>query len=107
MMKKGKFWNEKAENISRDELIALRLSKVREQLEYCNKNPFYKEKFKHVGLEPGDIKTWEDFRKIPVLMNKESERKSRDGSIEKYGHPIGMHLCSPITEVIGAYHTSG
>ena len=107
MTGKGKFWNEKAENISRDELIALRLKKVREQVEYCKKNPFYREKFKDVGLESGDIKTWEDFRKIPVLMNKESERKSRDGSIKKYGHPIGMHLCSPITEVIGAYHTSG
>ena len=73
-----KYWNEKAENISKDELTALRLTKIRDQLEYCIKNLFYKQKFKDIGLEPGDIKTWEDFRKIPVLMNKEIERKSRD-----------------------------
>ncbi len=106
-MPKRKFWNEKIENMSKDELMDLRMKKLREQLEYCYKNPFYKQKFKEAGFEPGDIKTWEDFRKIPVLMNKEIERKSRDESMEKYHHPIGMHLCAPITEIIGAYHTSG
>jgi phenylacetate-CoA ligase len=106
-MEEKRFWNEKAENISRDELTALRLGKLRKQLEYCTNNDFYKEKFKEVGLEPSDIKTWEDFRKIPVMMNKEIERKSRDESMKKLGHPIGVHLSAPITEVIGAYHTSG
>ena len=106
-MEEKRFWNEKAENISRDELTSLRLRKLREQLQYCSNNDFYKEKFREIGLEPGDIKTWEDFRKIPVLMNKEVERKSRDESMKKHGHPIGVHLCAPITEVIGAYHTSG
>jgi len=42
-MEKGKFWNEKAENISRDELTALRLKKISGQLEYCNKNPLQKQ----------------------------------------------------------------
>ncbi len=107
MITEKRFWNEKAENISKDELMAMRMEKLRKQLEYCSKNPFYKEKFKEAGFEPGDIKTWEDFRKIPVLMNKEVERKSRDESMKKHKHPIGVHLCAPISEIIGAYHTSG
>lgn len=104
---KQKFWNEKAENISKDELMSLRMQKLGKQLDYCNKNAFYKEKFKEAGFEPGDIKTWEDFRRIPVLINKQIERLNRDESMEKYHHPLGIHLCSPITDIIGAYHTSG
>jgi len=106
-MKKGKFWNEKEENISSDELMHLRMDKLLNQLKYCNNNMFYNEKFKDIGLEPEDIKTWEDFRKIPVIMNKDIERKNRDESIAKSGHPLGTHLCAPLTEIIGAYHTSG
>jgi phenylacetate-CoA ligase len=107
MTTEPKFWNEKAENISQDKLMSLRMEKLSKQLEYCYKNAFYKEKFREAGFEPGDIKTWGDFRKIPPLMNKEIERQSRDESLKKYNHPIGMHLCSSLTDVIGAYHTSG
>ena len=68
-MREGTFWNEKAENITGDRLTALRLEKLRKQLDYCSNNPFYEKKFREVGLEPGDIKTWEDFRRIPVRNN--------------------------------------
>lgn len=102
-----KYWNEKIESLSKDELWDLRLKKLKKQIEYCYKNQFWKKKFKEVGIEPEDIKTWEDFRKMPVLMNKEEERKSRDESLEKMGHPIGMHLMVPVQKILGSFHTSG
>ena len=72
-------WNEKMETLGREEVERVRLRKLRKQLKYCYAHSdFYKRKFDEVGFLPGDIKTWEDFRKIPPLMDKEEERANRN-----------------------------
>ncbi|MHA1631913.1 MAG: phenylacetate--CoA ligase family protein [Candidatus Freyarchaeota archaeon] len=38
--------------------------------------PFYHEKFKTLGLKPGDIRTVEDLNKIPVIRRKELQRNA-------------------------------
>ena len=103
-----KYWNRSMETLSKDELYDLRMTKLKKQLAYCyERSEFWRKRFKDVGFEPGDIKEWDDFRKIPPLMNKEIERESRDESLKRYGHPLGMHLCVPLEKIIGSYHTSG
>lgn len=101
-------WNEKMETLSREEIERVRLRRLKKQLKYCyTHSEFYRRKFEEVGVLPGDIKTWEDFRKIPPLMDKEEERQSQMESIERFGHPFGIHLCCPPDKIIVARTTGG
>ena len=60
------YWNEKAETMSRDELAAHQLAKLKEtvRLAYEN-NSFYKARLDAAGVKPGDIEMLEDFRHLP------------------------------------------
>ncbi|MFH1624286.1 MAG: phenylacetate--CoA ligase family protein, partial [Pseudomonadota bacterium] len=101
-------WNEKMETISREELERIRLERLGTQLKYCySHSEYYKKKFDKVGFKPEDINSWEDFRKLPVLMDKEDERAGQQESMERFGHPFGMHLCTAPEKVIAANATSG
>lgn len=96
------------ELLSREEIEKIRLRRLRRQLKYCYAHSeFYKRKFDDIGLRPEEIKTWEDFRKIPPLMDKEEERESQRESLERFGHPFGMHLCCPPEKIIIAKTTGG
>jgi len=91
-----------------DEIKQLQEEKLRRQLKYCyNNSEFYKEKFDDAGAKPEDIKTIEDFRKLPVFMIKDDERKSSERSLEKYNHPFGLHLCAPVEDLVLTGTTSG
>ena len=76
--KKGKrllkYWNEKAETMPHEELQKLQLGKLSATLNrVCENVPFYKERFNHHGIQPGDIKTFEDFQKIPFTTKSEMQ----------------------------------
>lgn len=61
----------KAEKWSRDELEAYQLRKLQEITEYAyNHVPYYKDKYKEIGFHPGDIKSFEDFAKLPCLTKE-------------------------------------
>ena len=101
-------WNDEIETLSRDEAEAIRMKNVKEQLRYVYERcDFYKKKFVDAGATPADIRTWEDFRSLPVFMNKETERASQDESLERFGHPFGMHLCVPPEEILVIKTTGG
>ncbi len=103
-----KVWNEKRELLSREEIEKVRLRRLRKQLKYCySRSEFYKRKFDDTGFQPEDIKTWEDFRRIPPLMDKEGERQSQRESLERFNHPFGMHLCCPPEKIIITKTTGG
>jgi len=104
-----KLWNEKIERISDEEIIKLQTRKLRKQIKYCYENSplYYKKKFDQIGVKPEDIKTFEDFRKLPILLTKDDERQSQEESLNKFGHPYGLHLCAPLEKVIGVSSTSG
>lgn len=81
---------------------------LRYQIRYCfNNSEFYRDRFRDVGAEPGDIKTLDDFFRLPILMDKEKERESQSSSMEREGHPFGMHLCSDPADVALTATTSG
>ncbi|MFH1624102.1 MAG: hypothetical protein ABID54_02970, partial [Pseudomonadota bacterium] len=101
-------WNEQAETLSRDEMEAIRFEKLKKQLKHCYTNSlFYKEKFDNIGLNPGDLKTWEEFRKVPVLMTKEDERRGQAETRDTMGHTYGYNLCVPPEEIVVAKTTGG
>jgi len=82
---------------------------LREEIKYMydNSPEYYQVKMKECGAEPGDIQTIEDLRKLPVLMDKDMERVSMETSLEKYGHPFGLHICCHPDDIVQTGGTSG
>ncbi|MEW6034718.1 MAG: phenylacetate--CoA ligase family protein [Chloroflexota bacterium] len=101
-------WNQAVEMMPREQMDALRTRRLRRQMSYCyRKSEFYRERFDRVGVRPGDIHSWQDIRKLPVLMTKDDERESDEESLRRFGHPFGMHICVPPQKIVSANATSG
>ena len=102
-----KFWNPEIETMSRDELQALQFKKLKKQLRHNYENSiFYKNSFDKAGLKPEDVKTWEDFARVPT-MDKDDQRRAQEESKERFGHPYGMLACVPISKIVRLSSTSG
>ena len=103
-----KLWNEAAETMSREELEKIRLEKLKRQLKRSyQKSIYYKRKFIEAGVNPDDIRTWDDFRQLPILMTKEDERASEAELREKTGYSFGMHCLVPPQKMMIVRTTSG
>ncbi len=64
--------------LSSDELRELQFRKVSALIRHAYQTvPYYQQAFRKFGLQPGDIKTWEDFKNIPILT-KELLRENED-----------------------------
>ena len=82
--------------------------KMTKQLKYCyESSELYRQKFDEAGARPEDIKTIDDLRRLPIFMTKDDERKSTEDSLQKYGHPFGLHLCAPVEDLYLTGTTSG
>jgi phenylacetate-CoA ligase len=103
-----RFANEKLNFMTSGEIRELQEFKLRRQIAYCFKNSeFFRRKFKEAGAHPQDIKTLDDFRKLPIMMTKQDERDGQQESLERFGHPFGMHLCARPEEIELTSTTSG
>ncbi|MBT7261053.1 MAG: AMP-binding protein [Desulfobacula sp.] len=102
-----KLWNEKIETLSRDEIRALQLKRLKKQVSYNYQNSlFYRNKMDDAGAKPGDIQSFETFSKIP-LMTKDEQRKTQEESIERYGNPYALMACAPREKIVRINSTSG
>jgi phenylacetate-CoA ligase len=100
-------WNPAAEQLSRDELQALQWRRLGAQLAYVYQHsPFYRRRLDALGMMPGDVRTWHDFRRIPT-MDKHDHRQAQEESMERFGHPFGMLACAPPEKFILLNATSG
>ncbi|MHC4684852.1 MAG: phenylacetate--CoA ligase family protein [Planctomycetota bacterium] len=103
-----KFWNEAAENMSRDELSDLQWKKLTKQMHYIyNSSSYFKQQFDDIGTHPNDIRNIEEFRELPIFMDKQSDRETQETSREKLGHPFGEYLCASPRDVRAIHSTSG
>lgn len=76
-----KYFNEKAETLSRDEIAHLQNTKLRGMLEYVNSNnDCFRNKFRSAGVNPEDFRGLDDLHKLP-FMSKEDFRRE---------YPLGM-----------------
>jgi len=58
-----------------EELQALQLRKIQHLVAHAYTNvPFYRQRFQEAGIDPSDIKTLDDFRRIPVLTRDDVQR---------------------------------
>ena len=90
-------WNDKFECMPVEELKKFQLKKLKETVAWLSeKVPFYKNKFKEMGIKAADLKRLEDVAKLPFTVKNDL----RDN------YPFG--LCAvPVTELVRVHASSG
>jgi len=102
-----KLWNETIEDMSREEMRMLQLDRLKRQVSYNYQgSSYYRRKFEEVGAKPEDIKSFEDFARIPVTT-KDEHRRAQEESIEIYGNPYALLACAPREKIVRINSTSG
>lgn len=103
-----RYANEILNRMSVEEIRAFQEKRLIKQIHYCyDSSQFYRDRFQAIGVEPGDIRSLEDYYRMPILMDKEQERLSQSLSIKHEGHAFGMHLVSQREDVAITATTSG
>jgi len=97
------YWNPILETLPLEKLQALQLKKFKRILEWAyNHSLFYRRLYREAGLEPGDIKSLEDVRKVPKIekgMMREVQQREP--------FPYGDMLTVPLEQVTAFRQTSG
>ncbi len=102
-----RLWNPRVETLSLQELRDLQWRRLGPQLRYVyERSAFYRERMDRAGARPRDVRSWEDFRRIPVLT-KEDLREAQARSLETLGHPFGGITCAPREAIVRINATSG
>jgi phenylacetate-CoA ligase len=58
--------------LSRDALRGIQFKKLKALLDHTNNTvPFYKNSFTQAGVSPEDIRTWDDYKKVPILTKNQ------------------------------------
>ena len=97
------YWNEFAETLSQEKIRKLQLIKFKKIFEWAyNNSPFYKKLYNDAGIEPNDIKKFEDIAMVP----KTDKGMLRDVQ-QNEPFPYGDILSVPLSEVTEFRQTSG
>ncbi|KAA9000552.1 phenylacetate--CoA ligase [Affinibrenneria salicis] len=86
-----------------------RFKKLISQIKYVWTNKdYYRQRFLEAGVtHPNDVRSLDDFRMLPIFLDKNRHRESQDASLIKYGHPLGLHLTVAPEKAIHLAATSG
>jgi phenylacetate-CoA ligase len=85
-----------AETLSRSEITALQVERLRRSLAQAAKSPFYARRFAETGFDPDSVKSLADVSRIP-FTTKQDLRDS---------YPDGM-LALPVSEMVRMHASSG
>ena len=86
-----------------------RFEKLKKQIRYCFGNAdYYRQRFLEAGVDsPDAIDSLDAFRRLPAFLDKARHRESQKRSLDRYGHPFGLHLTVPLDRVIHVAATAG
>lgn len=102
-----KLWNEAIEAAPREQIRALQLDRLRRQVAYnYERSPVYRRIFEDAGARPEDIRSYEDFARLPV-MTKDEHRRIQEESLERHGNPYALLACARADEIVRINATSG
>ncbi len=91
------YWNQTCECMSRDEMTKVQIERLINTVKRVYSNvPFYRSKMQKAGIEPGDIRSLEDLKKLPFT----SKQDLRDT------YPYGM-FAVPMNEIVRIHASSG
>ena len=97
------YWNPILETLPPEKLRVLQVKKFKRVFEWAYENsPFYRKLYKDAGIEPGDIKTLSDIRKVPKI----DKGMLRDVQTRE-PFPYGDMLAVPLSKVTEFRQTSG
>lgn len=96
------YWNRVAETMSADERAVLILAKVQATMRWAwEKAPFYRRRWSAVGLEPGDVRSLEDFARVPTIQKADLRADQAEHP------PYGSYLCVEPNHIAHLHGTSG
>ena len=102
-MANGIYWNPAMETMPPEQLRALQLRKFQNILKWAyERSPFHRRLYAAAGIEPGDIKSFEDIHRVPKV-----EKSMMRAAQAKDPYPYGDMLCVPLDEVTAYHQTSG
>jgi phenylacetate-CoA ligase len=97
------YWNPVLETMPREQLRALQLKKFKRIAQWAyDHSKFHHQLYTEAGIEPGDIKTFEDISKVPRV-----EKAMMRDIQGKDPFPYGDALCVPLEKVTEFHQTSG
>jgi len=103
MTRESPYWNPYLETLPLERLRRAQLARFRRLVAWAwDNSPYYRGLYERAGLEPGDIATWEDVRRVPAVdkgMLKQAQ--------EQEPFPYGSRLCVPLEQVAEFRQTSG
>ncbi|MFZ5587137.1 MAG: phenylacetate--CoA ligase family protein [Thermodesulfobacteriota bacterium] len=100
---KNPYWNPWLETLEPQRLRALQLKKFQRVLAWAyERSPYYRDLYQAAGLEPGDVRTWDDMAKVPKM----DKTRLREAQTQE-PFPYGGVLCLPLSEVAEFRQTSG
>jgi len=103
MREPEQYWNPILETLPREKLAELQLKKFKSIFNWAYEHSkFYHKLYAEAGIEPGDIRTFEDIRKIPKV--EKSMMRAIQG---KEPYPYGDMLAMPLERVTIYHQTSG
>lgn len=95
-MKDGKYWEPEYETMSRAELTALQVERLRETVRRTMASPFYEPILRERGITPESIQSLDDLRRLP-FTTKDDLRSH---------YPFG--LCAvPLEKIVRVHSSSG
>ena len=90
------YFNPERETMTREEIEAFQLERLKETVRHCLTNEFYQKKFKEAGITADDIQTLADVRKLPFTTK---------GDLRET-YPFGM-ACVPLRDCVRLHSSSG
>lgn len=96
------YFDPAVETLSRERLQALQLEKLHSMMsELWGKNQFYTNKWKAVGMMPGDVRSLDDLARLPMTTKQElMDDQAANG-------PFGTNLTYPVDRYVRFHQTSG
>lgn len=96
------FWFPVRETMSEEAREAAIVTRIAEVMRYAwTSSPFYRSKWSQAGIHPDQIRTLEDFERVPVLTKEEIRLSQAEHP------PFGDYLCIAPADVHRVHGTSG
>jgi len=93
---KSEYLDPELETMTREQIEALQVERLKETVKRCMNNPFYKARLEKAGVTPESIKSVDDVRRIPFTTKQDL----RDT------YPFGL-ASAPLTECVRLHSSSG
>lgn len=92
----SEYFDQAHETMTREQIEALQVERLRETITRCLKNPIYKKRLDEAGITPDSIQSVADVRKLP-FTTKQDLRES---------YPFGL-ACVPLRDCVRLHSSSG